>query len=238
MTSRQTPEKRRPRRPGRGRRVVGLVLACVALLPVGYIAVYSIVPPPITPLMVTRLFEGEGLEKRWTPLREISPHVPQAVIAAEDNLFCDHFGFDWQALDKAIDAYQDGRRRGGASTISMQTAKNLLLWQGRTVLRKAIEAYVTLWLELLWSKRRIMEVYLNIAEWGPGIYGVGAAAETYFGKPAARLTRREASLLAAVLPNPRRWSPARPNGYIAGRARVYRTRVQQLGPMLDCVASG
>jgi monofunctional biosynthetic peptidoglycan transglycosylase len=161
--------------------------------------------------------------------------VPRAVIASEDNRFCEHSGFDWQAIGDAAEDYASGKRVRGASTLSMQVAKNLFLWPGRDFARKGVEAYITVFIELLWSKRRIMEVYLNIAEWGDGIYGAEAAARAHFGKAAAALTLREAGLLAAVLPNPLDWSPARPTPYIAGRADVIARRVGQLGPLLACV---
>jgi monofunctional biosynthetic peptidoglycan transglycosylase len=158
------------------------------------------------------------------------------VIAAEDNLFCTHHGFDLGSLQDAFDDWQDDRRTRGASTISMQTSKNLFLWPGRDFVRKGAEAYVTAWMELLWPKTRIAEVYLNIAEWGPGLYGAEAAARAYFKKPAADLSRREAALLAAVLPNPRAWSPARPTAYIARRAATLQRRMTQLGPaLLACI---
>ena len=215
----------------------GLLWAAVLLLlgPPAVLLLFRVVPPPLTPLMVIRLVEGEGLRKDWTPLDRIAPALPQAVIAAEDNLFCEHSGFDWQAIQEAVEDYRDGDRLRGASTVSMQTAKNLFLWPGRNFLRKGLEAWLTLQMELLWPKRRIMEVYLNIAEWGPGLYGAEAAARAYFGKPAADLSRREAALLAAVLPNPRAWSPAEPSPYIARRAGVIAGRIGQLGPLLDCV---
>ncbi len=214
------------------------ILAALLLGPPALILVYRVIPPPLTPLMVIRLFEGEGLRKDWTGLAHIAPSLAQAVIAAEDNRFCEHSGFDWQAIQDAYQEYRDGERLRGASTISMQTAKNLLLWPGRSFARKGLEAWLTLQLELLWPKRRIMEVYLNIAEWGPGIYGAEAAAQTFFGKPAADLTRRESALLAAVLPNPRRWSPAQPTPYIQRRAGTIAARIGQLGPLLDCVGEG
>lgn len=219
----------------RGRRILGWTLAVLLLGPLALILVYRVVPAPVTPLMLIRLVEGEGLSRDWTPLSRIAPAVPQAVIAAEDNRFCAHGGYDWKAIQDAVEDYQDGERLRGASTVSMQTAKNLFLWPGRSFLRKGLEAWLTWQLELLWPKRRIMEAYLNIAEWGPGLYGVEAAARRYFDKPAADLSRREAALLAAVLPNPRRWSPAEPTGYIRRRAGVIARRIGQLGPLLDCV---
>ena len=217
------------------RRVIwGLMLVLVAL-PVGLTLLYAFVPPPGTPLMIIRLFEGEGLSKRWVPLEEISPLVPRAVIAAEDNRFCEHFGFDLQAIETAIEDYRAGDRLRGASTISMQTAKNLFLWPGRSFLRKGLEAYLTAMIEILWSKRRIMEVYLNVAEWSSGVYGIEVAARRGFGKPAKELTRWEASLLASVLPNPRERSAAKPSGKVVAQARKVGKRIEQLGPLLDCV---
>ena len=207
----------------------------VALLPTALILVYRFVPPPVTLLMLVRLVEGEGLDKSWRPLERISPHLAQAVIASEDNRFCQHWGFDWKELGGQIDRAMAGKSTRGASTISMQVAKNVLLWPGRDVLRKLLEVPLTPQLELIWGKRRIMEVYLNVAETGPGMYGAEAAARGYFGKPAGELTRREAALIAAVLPNPRLWSPRRPDGYIRERARVIERRIGQLGPLLDCV---
>ena len=218
------------------RRLLLWIVAILVLGPLALIAVYAVVPPLLTPLMVTRFIDGAGLEKTWTPLRAVSAHVPKAVIASEDNLFCSHSGFDWSSLQAAVVDYAEGGRLRGASTISMQTAKNVFLWPGRDFVRKGLEAYLTFWIERMWSKRRIMEVYLNIAEWGDGIYGVGAASRAYFGKSAAALTEREAALLAAVLPNPREWSPKRPTPFIDERARIIVSRIDQLGPMLACVA--
>jgi len=208
--------------------LVGLLLPPLVLL------AYRFLPVPITPLMVIRLAEGEGFEKDWVPLERIAPALREAVIAAEDNLFCEHWGFDLEALEGEIAAWRAGERARGASTITMQTAKNLFLWPDRSLLRKALEAWLTPQIELLWPKRRILEVYLNIPELGPGIYGAEAAARTYFGKPAAELSAREAALLAAVLPNPRQWSPARPTDFLDRRVGTIRERIAQLGPMLDC----
>jgi monofunctional biosynthetic peptidoglycan transglycosylase len=216
-------------------RPLALILVIALAGPVLVVALYAIVPPPLTPLMALRWFDGAALRKTWTPLERVAPAVPRAVIASEDNRFCAHAGFDWGAIGEAADDYATGKRVRGASTISMQVAKNLFLWPGRDFARKGMEAYITVFVELLWSKRRIMEVYLNIAEWGDGIYGIGAASRAHFGKAAAALTPREAALLAAVLPNPREWSPDRPTPYIAGRADVILRRVGQLGPLLACV---
>lgn len=215
------------------RTAIGLVLLLFAA-PLSLLLFYLAVPPPITPLMVIRLIEGEGLERDWVSLSEISPHLPRAVIASEDNAFCQHGGFDWKAIDTAIGDFRDGKRLRGASTISMQTSKNLFLWPGRDYLRKGLEAYLTVLLELLWSKERILEVYLNIAEWSSGVYGAEAAARHYFNKPAKALTRREAALLASVLPNPRKRSANKPSSQQRRHADVVIKRIGQIRPLLDC----
>ena len=210
------------------------MLLVLLLAPPVVIGIYRFLPVPITPLMVIRLAEGEGLSKDWVPLEQIAAVLPRAVIAAEDNLFCRHWGFDFAALQGEIKGYFAGGQARGASTISMQTAKNLFLWPDRNLPRKVLEAWLTPQVELLWPKRRILEVYLNIVEFGPGIYGAEAAAQHYFSKPASALSTREAALLAVVLPSPRAWSPARPTDFINGRARTIQARIQQLGPLLDC----
>jgi monofunctional glycosyltransferase len=196
-------------------------------LPATLTLLYAVVPPPITPLMIVRLVQGEGLAKTWRSRDHIAPDLFRAVIAGEDARFCTHFGFDSVELENAWRGWRDGGRVRGASTITMQTARNLFLWQGRSLVRKAAEAYLTPFLELAWSKARILEIYVNIVEWGPGIYGAEAAAQTYFGKPASALDADEAALLAAVLPNPRRWSPAEPTAYIRERAQVIRARMAE-----------
>lgn len=209
-------------------------LGLLALLgPLAAILVFAVLPVPVTPLMVIRVAQGEGLSKNWVPLGEISPELRFAVIAAEDNLFCRHGGFDWTALRGQIDVALEGRRPRGASTITMQTAKNLLLWPGRDLVRKGLEAWFTPQIELVWSKRRVMEVYLNVVELGPGVYGAEAAARRFFKKPANALTRREAAALAAVLPDPRRSTPG--SERTRRRAAVIASRIGQLGPLLDCV---
>jgi len=220
------------------RRTLLWTVCIVLAVLVGGILLYRVVPPPVTPLMVIRLFEGEGLSKDWTPLERLSPHIARSVVALEDNLFCEHNGFDWDSLKAAVAAYGSGESAGGASTITMQTAKNLFLWPRRQVVRKLVEIPIAGLIELLWDKPRIIEVYLNIAEWGPGIYGAEAAAQTYFDKPAAKITPWEAALMASVLPNPRDWSPTKGSGYINERAGSARTRIRQLGPLLDCLPKG
>jgi monofunctional glycosyltransferase len=224
-TRRIKPVKQpRPARGRFGRMVVLLVLAMLAL-PVVMIVAYRFVPPPVTPLMLIRALGGAPLRQRFVPLAQISPTLIRAVVASEDEKFCFHHGFDWVELAAAWQDWRAGRTPRGASTISMQTAKNLFLWPGRSFLRKGIEAYLTAVIELLWSKERIIEVYLNIIEWGDGVYGAEMAARAHFGKSAAALNVHEAALLAAVLPNPRRWSPDDPTAYIAGRASTIRARM-------------
>lgn len=216
---------------------MGLVLLGLLVgLPLALTLLFRVVPPPLTPLMAIRLVQGYGLDKEWRPLDQISPHLRRAVIAAEDGKFCAHWGFDWQAIDNAIERYEDGGKMLGASTISMQTAKNVYLWPGRTFVRKGLEAYLTVYLEALWPKRRILEIYLNVVEFGPGLYGAEQAARRYFGKPASALSAREAALLAAVLPAPLERSPARPSSYVARRAALIDVRADQvrLGPDGGC----
>jgi monofunctional biosynthetic peptidoglycan transglycosylase len=194
------------------------------ILSIGFTVLYRFLPVPITPLMVIRLWEQAfdkekemRLKKDWVSISKISKNVPQAVIAAEDQKFMEHNGFDIEAMKKAWENNQKGKRVKGGSTITQQTAKNVFLSPSRNLIRKGLEAYFTFLMELIWSKEWIMEVYLNVIEMGEGIYGIEAAAQTYFKKPASKLSRQEAALIAAVLPNPRRWSPARPTAYISGR---------------------
>ena len=184
--------------------------------------------------MLIRSGDGLGIDYRWMPLEEISPDLRHAVIAAEDNLFCEHWGFDFQQIMASLRESGSKGRPRGASTISMQTVKNLLLWPGRRLVRKILEAWLTPQLELIVGKRRILEIYLNIAEMGPGIYGAEAAARRYFEKPASGLTVEEAAAIAAVLPNPRRWMPNAPTPYLNSRITGIRSRIDQLGPLLDC----
>jgi monofunctional glycosyltransferase len=207
-------------------RIIAQLIAVFLIGSVLLVALYRLVPPPATPLMLIRLVEGYGISKSWQPLDRISPHLVRAAMAGEDARFCEHHGFDWDAIEDAWRRYRLGRGRLlGASTISMQTAKNVFLWPGRDWLRKALEAYFTVLIELAWGKERIAEMYLNVAEWGPGIYGAEAAAEHYFRKPAKALSSEEAARLAAVLPDPLKWSARHPNRYVAGRAAAIREQM-------------
>lgn len=219
------------------KRVLRGLLAFIILVPLLLTLLYRYAPVPATPLMVIRLFEGESLNKQWQPATNIANSLKMSVIAAEDNKFCQHNGFDWGAFaDVASEFKNQGKLRGG-STISMQTAKNLYLWPSRSWVRKGLEAVYTPMLELLLPKERIMTLYLNIAEFGPGIYGAEAAAQAYFKTTAAQLTPHQAALLAAVLPNPRLYHVAKPSAYVRDRANTIQKRVQQLGPLLNCVSN-
>jgi monofunctional biosynthetic peptidoglycan transglycosylase len=202
------------------RRLLIIILVVVVAIPVALVGLYRFVPPPVTPLMLLRLPKDHGLDYRWRPLSRLSPALVQAAIGAEDARFCEHHGFDFKAIRQAMahNERKPGRIRGG-STISQQTAKNVFLWPGRSYVRKGLEAYFTVLIEALWGKRRIMEVYLNVVELGPGIYGAEAAAERYFGVDAAHLSAGQAARLAAVLPSPLRWSAENPGPYVRRRSR-------------------
>ncbi|HEX6791261.1 MAG TPA: monofunctional biosynthetic peptidoglycan transglycosylase [Candidatus Krumholzibacteria bacterium] len=211
----------------------------IAALLVSVIPVFALrwIDPPTTAFMLARRTEGLVNPKRrvtiqydWQDIRHISRNAQLAMIAAEDQKFLEHEGFDIEAIEKAMEANhrRNGRIRG-ASTISQQVAKNLFLWKGRSWLRKGIEAGYTVLIETLWPKRRILEVYLNIAEFGDGVYGVGAASPEFFGKPAAKLSRHEAALLAAVLPNPKRMHADKPSRYVERRAWWIERQMMRLG---------
>lgn len=208
--------------------IAKIVALLVVAVPVVVVALYRIVPPPVTPLMLIRAGEGAPIRQRWVPLGQISPSLVRAVIGSEDARFCLHHGFDFEEIDAALERFRAGGKLRGASTISQQTAKNVLLWPGGGFLRKGIEAYITELLELGWPKSRILEVYLNVIEWGDGVYGAEQAAETHFHKPASALTRREAALLAAILPNPRVLSVERPSRYIEDRVATIEARMTQV----------
>ena len=165
----------------------------------------------------------------WVPLGEIAPCMGAAVIAAEDQNFAEHFGFDWEAIQKAMVHNEKSRRKRGASTLSQQAAKNLFLWDGRSWARKGLEAWFTLLMESAWPKKRILEVYLNSVEFGDGIFGVEAASQTFFRKPAKRLRPSEAALLAAVLPNPHKYRAAAPSGFVRQRQEWILNQMRQLG---------
>lgn len=208
------------------------------ILSIGLTLIYRFIPVPVTPLMVIRLWEQAWDEKKdvrlykdWVSIDNISKNMPQAVYAAEDQKFLEHNGFDWKAMEEAWEKNKKGKRIKGASTISQQTAKNVFLWPSRNLIRKGLEAYFTFLIETIWTKERIMEVYLNVIEMGPGIYGIEAASQTFYNRPASKLTRQQAAMIAAVLPNPIRWSPAKPTGYIRGRQSWILRQMNNLAPI-------
>lgn len=202
-----------------------------------YALVLYFAPVPATANMATRVMQGQHVRRVWTPLEQVSPHLVRAVIAAEDTRFCQHHGVDTQAIQVALEEYKQTRRRRGASTITQQTAKNVFLWNGGGFVRKLPEAWMAYFIDAFWGKRRVIEVYLNVAEWGDGLFGAEAAAQARFGKPAAALTEREAALLAAVLPNPHAWRADYPGPYVRQRAGVLQARMQQVARdgLADCV---
>jgi monofunctional biosynthetic peptidoglycan transglycosylase len=214
-------------------KILFVTLAAALLLPAAIVLLYRAVPPPVTPLMLIR---GGDIHYDWVPFKRIAPVLARSALTAEDENFCNHHGFDTAALQKALDDYLDddgGTLRGG-STISQQTAKNLLLWPDRTWLRKGLETWFTVMIEALWPKARIMEVYLNVVEWAPGVYGAEAAARHHFKKHAAQLTAREAAALAAVLPNPRKWNASNPGPYVRGRIDTLEGRAAKVGGLANC----
>jgi len=200
------------------RLIVVAVLIVFFIGPVIMVAVYRFAPPPVTFLMVQRAFEGRGFERRWVPIEKISPSLVRAVIAAEDARFCEHHGFDVEAIEKAMKANAAGKKLRGGSTISQQTAKNVFLWPGRDWVRKGLEAWFTVLIEVGWGKERIMEVYLNSIEWGPGVYGAEAAAQRNFKIPASKLNAAQSARLAAIVPKPLSWKAAKPGPYMKRRA--------------------
>ena len=212
-----------------------LAVAFVALS-IAFVLVFRFAPVPYSAFMLERQMDAWGggergfrLRQTWTPIDNVSPELPIALVAAEDQKFPLHHGFDVEAIRDALEDAEDGERLRGASTISQQTAKNLFLWSGRSFLRKGAEAYFTVLIEALWPKRRILEVYLNIAEFGDGVYGAAAASHAFFGKSPGALNARESALLAALLPNPKRYRADKPSGYVLRRAAWIERQVRQLG---------
>ena len=226
------------RRPVLIRLLRSLAILVLAWLALSWLIVLLLrfVPPWTSAMMMERQLgawiHGEKdfrLRQHWVPWKQVSPWVPLAMVAGEDQKFPYHHGFDFDSIQDAMDAADDGKRLRGASTISQQTAKNLFLWNGRSFIRKGLEAYFTVLLELTWPKQRILEVYMNIAQLGDGIYGVGAASEAYFRASPAQLGPAQAARLAAVLPNPDRFHADRPSGYVLERAHWIEQQMNQLG---------
>lgn len=196
--------------------MLAVIIASIAI-----VILYKFVPPPVTPLMLSRnVCDDAPIHYDWTPLENITPNLALAVVASEDNLFTTHNGFDFEQIKIARKEAEKGKKLRGASTISQQTAKNVFLWSGRSWLRKGLEAYFTVLIELIWGKERIMEVYLNCIEMGNGIYGAAAVAKHHFNTTPAKLTRKQCALIAATLPNPRRYSSNKPSKYMLKRQKA------------------
>ena len=217
-------------------RYAALFLVLAVLLPPVLTVLYAAVPP-VSTLMLSRYVQFLWVDRQWVPIGEISPRLVKAVITSEDANYCRHHGVEWEALQKQIELLSEGESPRGASTITMQTAKNLYLWHGRSFVRKGMEIPLAVMLDGILTKRRVLEIYLNIAEWGEGIFGAEAAAQAWFGKPASDLTRTEAARLATALPNPLARNPANPT---SGHRRLSATnvaRVKAAGPIFGCVLS-
>lgn len=215
------------------KRILQLLLILILLPPV-LTVIYSVVPP-ISTLMIGRYVQFLWVDRQWVPLEDISPNLIRSVITSEDSGFCENDGVEWDALQDQVEALSEGERPRGASTITMQTAKNLFLWGDRSYLRKGLELPLALMLDAILSKKRVLEIYLNIAEWGEGIFGAKAAAQAWFGKPAKDLTRTEAARLATALPNPRARNPANPSPGHRRLAATNLARVNSAGPIFGCV---
>ena len=214
-------------------RVVLLLLSMFAVL----VALWAFAPP-VSTLMLARWVTFRPVERVWTPLARIAPSLPLAVIASEDGRYCRHWGVDWGALREVVaTSGEDGPSRG-ASTIPMQSAKNLFLWPSRSALRKGLEIPAALVIDRVWGKRRVMEAYLNIAEWGDGVFGAEAAAQRYFRKSAAQLSLQESALLAAALPNPLRRDPAHPGARQKQLATIIQRRMVRTPGLADCLKTG
>src|ERR1700749_3113303 len=218
-------------------RILKLAFILFFVVSILWVILYRFVNPPVTWLMITRGFERKAagkewkIDKEWRDFDDIADPMKRAAVAAEDQKFLDHFGFDFKAMERAIDKNQHSHKLIGGSTISQQTAKNVFLWPGRSYIRKVFEAYFTVLEELFWSKKRIMEIYLNEIEMGDGIYGVEAASQAYFHKPAKDLTKHEAAAIASIFPDPLKWSPTHPDDYLRHRQYLILKNMRRLGPL-------
>jgi monofunctional biosynthetic peptidoglycan transglycosylase len=236
MTAATQPRSVRP--PGGWSRLASAVVVAaliLLLLPYLLVPVYRIVTP-VSTLMLARWVTGRGVVRTYMPINRLAPTLPLSVLVAEDDRFCSHHGIDWQEIHIALQEADDISEARGGSTITQQTAKNLFLWPGRSYVRKALEFPLALWIDLMLPKRRIMEIYLNIAQWGPnGEFGAEAGARSAFGKSAADLDRREAALLASILPNPVRRSARRPGPGVRRLAGIYEARVRSASTLAGCI---
>jgi monofunctional biosynthetic peptidoglycan transglycosylase len=222
-------------------RLILRILKLTVILFVGislfWVMLYRFVNPPVTWLMITRGFERKSdgkdwkIDKKWIDFDNIADPMKRAAVAAEDATFLENHGFDFKAIEKAMDKNAHSNKLVGGSTITQQTAKNVFLWPGRSYVRKAFEAWFTLLIDIFWSKQRVMEVYLNEIEMGDGIYGVEAASQAYFHKSAADLNKSQAALIAACWPNPLKWSPANPDNHILHKKYIIMKNMRRLGPL-------
>ena len=231
------PEKRKEQEPWRRRlaRAALIAFAAFVFLPYLLTVLYVFANPPFSALMLRQMLRGHGVTYEWRDLDQISPNLIAQVITSEDARFCKHWGVDWKALDKALDAAAEGKPKGGASTITMQTAKNLFLWNRPALLRKPFEIPLAYFTDFVLGKQRVVEIYLNTAEWAPGVFGAEAAAWHHFDKSANDLTAQEAAQLAAALPNPKRRDAGRPGPRtIAAANRLRRRATRERGDSL-CV---
>lgn len=210
-------------------RLLGRLIVWFVVVSIGWVIAYKFVPVPLTWPMARDLLAGRDVERDWVPLEAMAPAMARAVIGAEDSGFCSHWGLDLEAIEKAATRNAEGGRLRGGSTISQQTAKNAFLWPGRSYVRKGLEAWFTLLIEGVWGKRRIMEVYLNIAEMGPGVYGAEAGARHHFGVGAAKLTRTQAARLAAILPQPIKRKAGTPGPLVRRYSRAIEKRARVVG---------
>lgn len=190
---------------------------------------------PVSTLMLKDQLLFQTMKRQWIDIEDISPHLINAVMMSEDGQFCSHSGVDWHQMSLVLKDAVNGEAARGASTITMQTAKNLFLWNGRSYFRKTLELPLSMAMDMVLSKKRIMEIYLNVAEWGPGIYGIGAASQHYFNRPASKLNLQQASLLAVTLPNPALRNPAKPSRGMVRTANIIKNRAKKAGPYVACV---
>ncbi len=215
-------------------RLIGRVLAVLVAIPVVLTPVYRFVPPVSTLMMWERVTQGP-IERTWVGFDDIAKVLVASVIMSEDGRYCAHWGVDWQALGSVIDTVDETERPRGASTIAMQTVKNLYLWTSRSYVRKGLEIPLALYADLVWGKRREIEIYLNIAEFGPGIFGAEAAARHFFHRSAGTLNSSQAALLAASLPSPATRNPAKPSRLLQALARIVAARARAAGAYIDCL---
>jgi monofunctional biosynthetic peptidoglycan transglycosylase len=233
------PKDPRPKRKRWWRRLLGwliVVIVAVLVLPYLLIPLYAWQQVrPVSTLMLAETVSGRSYDRQWVGFDMIAPVLVQSVMMSEDGQFCAHSGIDWEALNLVIDEALEGEATRGASTIPMQTAKNLFLPPSRSVVRKALEIPLAMWMDKVWTKRRLMEIYLNIAEWAPGVYGVEAASQAYFGVSANNLSSAQAALLAVTLPNPIKRNAANPSSGMRRLAGIIENRARQSGAYIKCL---